>query len=135
MPDSVLVDALNGKGIAIDARHGVELNGNTRIVKADVVASNGVIHVIDKVLMPPGNLVEILEADGRFGTLVTAVKLAGLAPVLAEEGDTFTIFAPTDEAFEKGSQRNVGRTLEGCACSFQLASVSRCGWVCSLPSP
>jgi uncharacterized surface protein with fasciclin (FAS1) repeats len=45
---------LNGKRVRITVRNGsVYLNGNSRVVKADVAASNGTIHVIDRVLIPP----------------------------------------------------------------------------------
>jgi transforming growth factor-beta-induced protein len=104
LPDSALVEALNEKGIAIDARKGVQLNGNTHVIDADIETSNGVIHVIDKVLLPPKNLVAVLTADGRFTTLVSVV---GLVPNLAEtllSAEQVTIFAPTDEAFEKVPQ-------------------------------
>lgn len=101
LDDSMLVNALNGKGIAIDARKGVQLNDNTHVIDADIEVSNGVIHVIDKVLIPPKNLVEVLSEDERFTTLVTAVSAApGLAETLAERSP-LTIFAPTNEAFQE----------------------------------
>lgn len=102
LPDSILVDTVNGKGLAVDARgEGVILNGNTKVIMPDIDTTNGVIHVIDKVLLPPKNLVEILTEDGRFDTLLTAVsKVPGLGETLSVERP-FTIFAPTDEAFAK----------------------------------
>ena len=48
--------------------------------------------------MAPGTIVDVAVADGRFNTLVTAVTAAGLADTLAGEG-SFTVFAPTDDAF------------------------------------
>src|SRR5690606_33887665 len=74
----------------------------------NVMADNGVIHVIDKVMMPPAemgeptdNIVETAIAAGNFTTLVDAVVQAGLDGVLADENETFTVFAPTDVAFAK----------------------------------
>jgi uncharacterized surface protein with fasciclin (FAS1) repeats len=46
------VETLNGASVAVDGTDGVTVGG-ARVIKADVLASNGVIHVIDKVLMPP----------------------------------------------------------------------------------
>ena len=72
----------------------------SQVTQADVSATNGVIHAIDKVLIPPGyfNVVETAQADGRFTTLVTAVVTAGLTNTLATTAD-ITVFAPTDDAF------------------------------------
>jgi uncharacterized surface protein with fasciclin (FAS1) repeats len=76
----------------------------SEVLIADVQASNGVIHVIDTVLLPPAEeavsntIVDIAVADGRFTTLVAAVTAAGLVETLSGEGP-FTVFAPTDDAF------------------------------------
>ncbi len=76
------------------------LNGRVRVTMTDIVADNGVIHVIDGVLLPPaGDIVEIASSNPDFETLVSAVSSAGLAPTLSGEGP-FTVFAPTDAAFE-----------------------------------
>ena len=68
------------------------------VVLTDVAASNGVIHVIDSVILPPADIVSTAVADGRFTTLVAAVEAAGLVETLQGEGP-FTVFAPTDDAF------------------------------------
>ena len=69
---------------------------------ADIEASNGVIHVIDTVLIPQpeaqADIVELAVNDGRFTTLVAALEAAGLVETLQGEGP-FTVFAPTDDAF------------------------------------
>lgn len=99
--------ALAGKQIGIKVDMGnVYLNDNVKVVSTDIEASNGVIHVIDAVLMPPADeaamgtkdIVDTAIADGRFTTLVTAVKAAGLVDTLKGKGP-FTVFAPTDAAF------------------------------------
>lgn len=82
---------------------------NTAIVaQPNVMADNGVIHVIDQVIMPPAemgmpdsNIVETAVAAGNFTTLVSALQAANLDGVLADESETFTVFAPTDAAFDK----------------------------------
>jgi transforming growth factor-beta-induced protein len=77
----------------------VMING-AQVLITDVQADNGVIHVIDSVLLPPGDIVEVAVADGRFTTLATALTEAGLVETLQGEGP-FTVFAPTDDAFAK----------------------------------
>ncbi len=74
---------------------------DSRVINPNVKAPNGLIHVIDKVLLPPPpapNLLDLLKADGRFTTLLTALELTGLSDVVATNGP-FTVFAPTDAAF------------------------------------
>ena len=84
------------------------INGS-KIILTDVSASNGTVHAIDKVMIATGvNIVEsaLLLNDAKvFKTpeltfLVQAVVTSGLAPVLADENNNFTIFAPTDAAFK-----------------------------------
>ncbi|MDE5416651.1 fasciclin domain-containing protein [Labilibaculum sp. DW002] len=81
-----------------DVDGGVMLNKETSVTTADIEAFNGVIHIIDKVLLPP-NVVDIAIADSTFEHLVAAVVKADLAGTLSGDGP-FTIFAPTDAAFE-----------------------------------
>jgi transforming growth factor-beta-induced protein len=81
------------------AENGVQLNASTNVILADVMASNGVIHVIDKVLLPV-DVVDIAIQNSNFSTLVEAVVKAGLVDALKGDGP-FTIFAPTNAAFEK----------------------------------
>lgn len=73
---------------------------NAQVVLTDVRASNGIIHVIDTVILPPDDIVDTAVKDGRFKTLVAAVQAAGLVDTLKGEGP-FTVFAPTDQAFAK----------------------------------
>jgi len=78
----------------------ITINGK-RVTNADNKADNGIVHFIDGVmLIPKGDLVDVLAADDRFSTLVTAVKAAGLVDTV-KNADAFTIFAPTNEAFAK----------------------------------
>ena len=71
-----------------------------KVTTADVAASNGVIHVVDKVLVPPGvlNIVQMAQANPAFTTLVGAVVAANLQATLSGAGP-FTVFAPTNDAF------------------------------------
>jgi transforming growth factor-beta-induced protein len=69
------------------------------VTQVDVRATNGIIHVLDTVILPP-DLVQIAVGDGRFKTLVVALTAGGLVPALQGPGP-FTVFAPTDAAFAK----------------------------------
>lgn len=94
-----------GKNVAVKVDGGKVFINDAEVILTDIQASNGVIHVIDTVILPPAeekamDIVDIAAADGRFTTLVAAVEAAGLAETLKGEGP-FTVFAPTDEAFAK----------------------------------
>ncbi|HUT61644.1 MAG TPA: CIA30 family protein [Phycisphaerae bacterium] len=78
---------------------GVTVDGAS-VVQADILATNGVIHVIDRVLLPK-DIVETAARAGNFKTLLTAVKAAGLVDALERPDANLTVFAPTDNAFEK----------------------------------
>lgn len=75
------------------------------VVNANVPASNGVIHAVDKVLVPPGvlNIVQMAQVNPLFSSLVTAVVAADLQGTLGGNGP-FTVFAPTDAAFAAAPQ-------------------------------
>ena len=73
--------ALSGKDLAVKVDMGSVYINESKVVLADVAASNGVIHVIDAVLLPPADLLDIVDtavADGRFTTLAAALQAAGL---------------------------------------------------------
>lgn len=90
--------------LAVDTASGVKLTdaalNQASVTSADVAASNGVIHVIDKVLVPPGvlNVVQMAQSNSVFSVLAEAVVAADLAGTLSGTGP-FTVFAPTDDAF------------------------------------
>ena len=79
---------------------GVSING-ARVVQADVAASNGVIHVIDKIILPPaGNILAVAQSDTTLTYLVAAALRGGTAVTGALGGTTpLTVFAPTNSAF------------------------------------
>lgn len=92
---------------------GVSVNG-ARVTQADVSASNGVIHVIDKVLLPPGgNLLESIVAlnaanNNQFSLLIAAATRAGTTVInaLSTAAGPFTVFAPTNAAFSAAGFAN-----------------------------
>ena len=74
-------------------------NRTSKIVQADIAASNGVIHAIDKVLLPADKtVVQTAIANPDFSILVEAVTAAGLVDTLNAPGP-YTVFAPTNAAF------------------------------------
>ncbi|MBL7704156.1 MAG: fasciclin domain-containing protein [Taibaiella sp.] len=84
--------------------NGVFVNG-AKVTTADVTASNGVVHIVNKVLMPPsGNIVALAQSNPDLSLLVAAVLRASegttnVASVLSGNGP-FTVFAPTNAAFQ-----------------------------------
>ena len=90
---------LQGQYVDIKVEDGKVMIDNAQVIITDIEAANGVIHVIDAVILPESrDIVDIAVEDGRFTTLVAAVQAAGLVDTLKSEGP-FTVFAPTDEAF------------------------------------
>lgn len=91
--------------LALNTTSGVVITdavlATSNVLTANVPADNGVVHVVDKVLIPPGvlNIVQMAQANpGTFSSLVGAVVATGLAPTLSGAGP-FTVFAPTNTAF------------------------------------
>ena len=98
--ECMTADAVNGQPLAFTVGDGVMVN-DANVTLADVATSNGVIHVIDKVLTPtdvPNDLPRTAQCTGVHTSLVSAVIQAGLLETLQGDGP-FTLFAPTDQAF------------------------------------
>ncbi len=110
LQDGQLVATLAGPVLAVDLSSGSPLVNDARVVAADVDASNGVIHVIDRIIIPPGDIVEVATSAGDFTILAQALADAELIETLQGEGP-FTVFAPTDAAFEALSAVPTGDAL------------------------
>jgi transforming growth factor-beta-induced protein len=91
---------LGGNSVLIRVNKGGVFVNQAKVTTPNVMASNGVIHVINKVLIPPKNIVATAKAAGKFSTLTALLKKSGLAATLANKGP-FTVFAPTNAAFAK----------------------------------
>ncbi len=109
---------LSGQEAMIKVKDGNVMVANAQVVKTDLKTSNGVIHVIDEVMMP-GDVVDVALGNENFSTLVTAVKAAGLVDALKGEGP-FTVFAPTNDAFAKLPKGTVEALLKD---TDKLASI------------
>ena len=93
-------DTVNGQRVNISTKDGVMI-GNAKVTATDIKCTNGVIHVIDSVIMPEtADVVAVAAKAGQFKTLAAALEAAGLVSTLQGTGP-FTVFAPTDAAFAK----------------------------------
>lgn len=103
---------LNGQRVDIAVKDGkVSIDGAT-VTAVDIQCSNGVIHVIDSVILPASDdLATTASKAGTFKTLVAAAKAAGLVGALTGE-KPLTVFAPTDEAFAKLPKGTVENLLK-----------------------
>ena len=99
---------LSGQSINVDISGGmVTLNESSKVTTADIDASNGVIHIIDEVLLPedfaPQTIVQIAASNPEnFSTLVSALLKPDLSDLYAAANDPtsdLTVFAPTNDAF------------------------------------
>jgi len=103
LSDGQTITTLQGEDITVTVgMNGVMINGAT-VVVADITATNGVVHVIDAVLLPPApqpttTVVDVIVNSDVHNTLEAAVVAAGLVETLSGTGP-FTVFAPTDAAF------------------------------------
>ncbi len=119
------ITTFGGETITIELVDGLPvINGTATVFLPDVSASNGIIHVIDTVLLPPAlaptdtvmadpateTIVEIAGNTENLTTLVAAVEAAGLVETLSE-GGPFTVFAPTNDAFQ-AALADLGLTAE-----------------------
>jgi uncharacterized surface protein with fasciclin (FAS1) repeats len=92
-------ETVQGQPVLINNADGKVMINDAEVIITDIRATNGVIHVIDSVILPPSmDIVETAIADGRFTTLVAAVQAADLVDALQGDGP-LTVFAPTDDAF------------------------------------
>jgi len=112
--DSYVTTAATGPNneqisLQIDVTGGIVLNGSALPVDTDIVASNGIIHVIDEVMLPP-SVVELAANNAGFSSLIAALSRTdlsiGLIAMLSGDGP-YTIFAPTDAAFQDLLDTNI----------------------------
>ncbi|MDX2147806.1 MAG: fasciclin domain-containing protein [Planctomycetota bacterium] len=95
------VATANGQRLKTSFSAGTLIVGSASVLQTDIRASNGIIHVIDTVLMPSTrNIVQSASRIGKFKTLLKAVQAAGLGEALNGTGP-LTVLAPSDEAFAK----------------------------------
>ncbi|HBI01141.1 MAG TPA: fasciclin domain-containing protein [Flavobacterium sp.] len=89
----------NALNMYVNTAAGVRLNGVSSVVTPNIIASNGVVHVVDAVIGLP-TVGTFAKADGNFSGLAAALTAQGLVPTLeGTAGSPFTVFAPTNAAF------------------------------------
>lgn len=135
------VTMANGAKAGLKVFNGdIYINDESKVILADVNASNGVIHAVDTVILGPwpksddaasdtgssssgsadsssNSIVDIAVNDDRFDTLVAAVVATGLADTLS--GGEYTVFAPTDAAFAK-----LGLNADNIASTYDKATLT-----------
>ncbi|TVR87781.1 MAG: fasciclin domain-containing protein, partial [Saprospirales bacterium] len=104
LADGMEVTTLQGQDVTITINaDGVFIN-DAQVTMADIPADNGVVHVIDAVLLPAEDetttVFDIIDGSDDHLTLTAVLELTGLDEVLSNPDDTFTVFAPTDDAFD-----------------------------------
>ncbi len=115
--------------ISINASNELMINSST-FISADILASNGILHVIDTVLTPPvritdpndnipppttADIASLLLEQSDFSTLLLLIEQAGMTELLQQdnEGLGWTLFAPSDEAFARGELDVFQLDMEG----------------------
>jgi uncharacterized surface protein with fasciclin (FAS1) repeats len=102
LSDGQVITMYNSADITVTISNGVFINGTSQVIVADLLASNGVVHVVDEVLIPAAPLQytvwDVIQNSPDHNTLEAVVGLAGLDGALDSEG-AYTVFAPTDAAF------------------------------------
>jgi transforming growth factor-beta-induced protein len=96
--DGQEVPTVQGQKVTVSITGGDVYVNDAQVIQTDIFCTNGVIHVIDKVLIPEWDIVETAILNDDFNTLVAAVVAADLVGALKGPGP-FTVFAPTDAAF------------------------------------
>lgn len=82
------------------------------IISADNLATNGVIHVVSEILpIPTLTITELVGKDEQFSTLKTVLAKTGLSRELNQVSKDYTLFAPTNGAFEKLDQKRLEKLL------------------------
>eukprot|EP00193_Tetraselmis_chui_P017180 CAMPEP_0177777178 /NCGR_PEP_ID=MMETSP0491_2-20121128/15175_1 /TAXON_ID=63592 /ORGANISM="Tetraselmis chuii, Strain PLY429" /LENGTH=331 /DNA_ID=CAMNT_0019296153 /DNA_START=208 /DNA_END=1203 /DNA_ORIENTATION=+ len=99
--NGAVVETLGGLSVGFDTTDGVKIahgaNTKVKVTEADIMASNGIIHVVDSVLVPPTMTITEMVADtASLSTLLAAVQAASLGDALAGAGP-LTVFAPTND--------------------------------------
>ena len=104
--------SLNGAPLPVSLRNGRIGIRQASLVKTDIPCANGIIHVIDAVLLPiEDGVLDIARRAGTFRTLLAAIEAAGLQDTLTGKGP-FTVLAPTDEAFTKLPEGTIPELLK-----------------------
>ena len=96
----MMIETLQGDEVMVTISNGVVKINDATVVMADLVASNGVVHVVDAVIQAlPETVLDVVVNSESHNTLEAAVLAAGLDGALSDPDASLTVFAPTDDAF------------------------------------
>ncbi|MDE0870713.1 MAG: fasciclin domain-containing protein [Flavobacteriales bacterium] len=126
LSDNQSIEMLQGDFVLININGDlVTVNQDAVVTEPDLSADNGVVHVIDEVLLPTPDqmttVLDIINASDSHTTLQAAIVEAGLEGALSSEGP-LTVFAPTDAAFEALATA-LGVTVSGLLASPNLSEI------------
>lgn len=134
LKDEQVFSTVSGSPVLIDTSSGVKVD-DAKVTTADVVATNGVIHVIDRLILPPkDDIVATAIAAGTFTKLAAALTAADLVTALQGKGP-FTVFAPTDAAFAKLASVPTGDALKNVLLYHVVAGAVGSGDLVAGPVP
>mmetsp|Transcript_14174 Transcript_14174/g.40182 ORF Transcript_14174/g.40182 Transcript_14174/m.40182 type:complete len:234 (+) Transcript_14174:582-1283(+) len=125
LTDGMMAETLLGKNLTVTVANNSVLFNSATVSTPDLESGNGVVHVIDKVLLPPmlpATVVDVVAGSPNHTVLTTAVTSASLIDALSAEGP-FTILAPTDAAFTKALEELNITSAELLADSETLTSI------------
>ena len=111
LSDGQMITTLNGDSVMVRIIDGNVFIDSAQVITADIIADNGVVHVIDAVIVPYSTVVDVIVGSPDHTTLEAAVIAAELADDLSGEGP-FTVFAPTDAAFNALPEGTVASLLQ-----------------------
>ncbi len=101
LSNGLVIEMADGLNSTITIDGSIVMINTAEITAPDLYAENGVLHVIDKVMLPPTNSVaDEVASNESLMTLSTALTATGLDGTLSDDNKSFTLFAPTNEAFE-----------------------------------
>lgn len=102
LSDGQMVETLAGTKLEVNIANGVVTVGDVKVTTADVEASNGVIHIVEEVIVPTNALTiaQLAISESDFSTLVAALTKANLVTPFTIADNEYTVFAPTNDAFE-----------------------------------
>jgi uncharacterized surface protein with fasciclin (FAS1) repeats len=98
LSNNQIVTTLLGTDVTVTITGGNVYIDNAMVTVADIIADNGVVHVIDAVLLPTSSIYDIVSNSNNHTTLKVAIDACALDGVLSDPG-SLTLFAPTDAAF------------------------------------
>ncbi|MEG1615375.1 MAG: fasciclin domain-containing protein [Bacteroidales bacterium] len=98
LKNGTTLTSLNGATLAITHKDG-RIRVNNTAISEPIYTSNGVVYLIDEVLIPPADIWDVIEESTQLSTLETAIEAANLEDALEDESASLTVFAPVNSAF------------------------------------